>query len=141
MQPDIWLFLQKNIFLVAVTLVSGGMLLWPLLQRAKLGTKEVSVTEAVQLINRRDAVVIDVRDAADFASGHIPNARHIPAGDVEKRLKELEKLKQRPVIVSCRSGNRSAATTALLRKNGFAEVFPLKGGILGWQQASMPLEK
>lgn len=141
MQPDIWAFLQKNIFLVAVVIASGGMLLWPFIQRGRLGTKEVSVQEAVQLINRRDAVVIDVRDAADFASGHIPNARHIPAGEVEKRLKELEKLKQRPVIVSCRSGNRAAAASALLRKNGFAEVFPLKGGILGWQQAAMPLEK
>jgi rhodanese-related sulfurtransferase len=141
MQPDIWVFLQKNIFLVAVTLVSGGMLLWPLIQRARIGAKEVSVQQAVQLINRRDAVVIDVRDAADFASGHIPNARHMPVAEMEKRLKELEKLKSRPVIVSCRSGNRAAAASAVLRKNGFQEVFPLKGGILGWQQASMPLEK
>jgi len=141
MQPDIWVFLQKNIFLVAVTLVSGGMLLWPLIQRGRIGAKEVSVQQAVQLINRRDAVVIDVRDAADFASGHIPNARHMPVAEMEKRLKELEKLKSRPVIVSCRSGNRAAAASAVLRKNGFQEVFPLKGGILGWQQASMPLEK
>jgi rhodanese-related sulfurtransferase len=141
MQPDIWVFLQKNIFLVAVTLVSGGMLLWPLILRARIGAKEVSVQQAVQLINRRDAVVIDVRDAADFASGHIPNARHMPVAEMEKRLKELEKLKSRPVIVSCRSGTRAAAAAAVLRKNGFQEVFPLKGGILGWQQASMPLEK
>ena len=141
MQPDIWVFLQKNIFLVAVTLVSGGMLLWPLILRARIGAKEVSVQQAVQLINRRDAVVIDVRDANEYASGHIPNARHMPAAEMEKRLKELEKLKSRPVIVSCRSGTRAAAASAVLRKNGFQEVFPLKGGILGWQQASMPLEK
>jgi rhodanese-related sulfurtransferase len=141
MQPDIWVFLQKNIFLVAVVVVSGGMLLWPLVQRGRLGTREVSVPEAVQLINRRDAVVLDVRDAAEFASGHIPNARHVPAAEVEKRLKELEKLKERPVIVSCRSGNRAGAASAVLRKHGFKEVFPLKGGILGWQQASMPMEK
>ena len=141
MQPDILVFLQKNIFLVAVFLVSGLMLLWPLLQKAATGAKEVSVPQAVQLINRRDALVLDVRDAAEFQSGHIPNARHIPAGEMEKRLKEIEKLKQRPVIVACRSGARAAATCALLRKQGFAEVFALKGGILGWQQANMPLEK
>lgn len=142
MQPDIWVFLQKNIFLVAVCLVSGIMLLWPLLQRMTTGTaKEVSAQEAVQLINRRDAIVVDIRDTSDFGAGHIPNARHIPAGEVEKRLKELEKVKQRPVIVACSRGTRAAATCALLRKNGFQEVFALKGGVLGWQQASLPLEK
>jgi rhodanese-related sulfurtransferase len=141
MQPDILAFLQKNIFLVAVCLLSGGMLLWPLLQKARTGAKEVSVPQAVQLINRRDAVVLDVRDTAEFDAGHIPNARHIPLAEVEKRLKELEKFKQRPVIVSCRSGTRAGAACGVLRKHGFAEVFALKGGILGWQQATMPLEK
>lgn len=141
MQPDIWVFLQKNIFLVAVCLISGIMLLWPFLQRLRAGGKEVSVQEAVQLINRRDAVVLDVRDAAEYGSGHIPNARNIPAAEVGKRLKELEKFKQRPVIVVCRTGPRAAAACAELRKNGFQEVFPLKGGVAGWQQASLPLEK
>jgi rhodanese-related sulfurtransferase len=142
MQPDIWVFLQKNIFLVAVTLISGVMLLWPFIQRLVSGaSKEVSVQQAVQLINRRDAVVLDVRDAQEYASGHIANARHIPAADVAKRIAELDKVKQRPVIVACRTGARAAAACAQLRKNGFAEVFVLKGGIVGWQQASLPLEK
>jgi len=141
MHPDIFTFLQNNIFLVAVCLISGGMLLWPMIQKVTGGSKEVSVQQAVQLINRRDALVIDVRDASEFESGHIPNARHVPVADLEKRIKELEKFKQRPVIVSCRSGSRSGAAGNALRKNGFEEVFALKGGILGWQQASLPLEK
>lgn len=142
MQPDIWVFLQKNIFLVAVCLVSGIMLMWPLIQRMTAGgSKEVSVQEAVQLINRRDALVLDVRDATEYASGHIANARHIPAAEVGKRIAELEKAKQRPVIVACRTGARAAAACGVLRKNGFQEVFTLKGGVLGWQQASLPLEK
>ncbi len=141
MQPDIWDFLQKNIFLIAVCLVSGIMLFWPMVQRLAAGGKEVSVPEAVQLINRREAIVLDVRDAAEYASGHIPNARHVPVGELGKRLKELEKFKQRPVIVACRSGTRAAGACAVLRKNGFQEVFSLKGGVLGWQQASMPVEK
>ena len=141
MRPDILAFLQNNIFLVAVFLMSGGMLLWPLIRKATAGGKEVSVPQAVQLINRRDALVLDVRDAAEFESGHIPNARHIPAGELEKRFKEIEKFKQRPVIVACRSGTRAISTCGLLRKNGFAEAFALKGGMQGWQQASMPLEK
>jgi len=141
MQPDIWVFLQNNIFLVAVCLVSGAMLVWPLIQKVMVGAKDVSVQQAVQLINRRDAIVLDVRDAAEFQSGHVPNARHIPVAEMEKRLKELDKFKQRPLVVVCRSGPRAASACALLRKNGFAEVFTLKGGILGWSQASMPLEK
>ncbi|MCC7079398.1 MAG: rhodanese-like domain-containing protein [Burkholderiales bacterium] len=142
MQPDIWVFLQKNVFLVAVCLVSGIMLVWPLVLRlAGGGGKELSVQQAVQLINRRDAIVLDVRDAQEYASGHIANARHIPAGEVGKRIAELDKLKQRPVLVACRSGTRAGATCALLRKNGFTEVFALKGGVSGWQQASLPLEK
>ncbi|MCC6531417.1 MAG: rhodanese-like domain-containing protein [Burkholderiales bacterium] len=141
MQPDIFTFLQNNIFLVAVCLVSGMMLLWPLIQKLMAGGKEVSAQEAIQLINRRDALVLDVRDPNEYAAGHIPNARHIPAAEVDKRIKELDKFKQRPVVVSCRSGTRAAAACATLRKNGFQEVFPLKGGILGWQQANLPLEK
>jgi rhodanese-related sulfurtransferase len=82
-----------------------------------------------------------VRDAAEYASGHIPNARHVPVAEIEKRLKELEKFKSRPIVVSCRSGNRAAAACAVLKKNGFQEAFPLKGGILGWQQAALPIEK
>jgi rhodanese-related sulfurtransferase len=141
MPVDIWVFLEKNFFLVAVCVVSGAMLIWPLIQKVTSGAKDISVQEAVQLINRRDAVVLDVRDASEYASGHIPNSRHIPAGEIDKRLKELDKFKSRPIVVSCRSGNRAASACALLKKNGFAEVFPLKGGILGWQQASMPIVK
>lgn len=141
MQPDFWVFLQNNIFLVAVCLVSGGMLLWPLVQKLATGAKEVSVQQAVQLINRRDAIVLDVRDASEFASGHLPHARHIPAAELEKRVKELEKFKNKPVVITCRSGSRAASACGTLRKHGFQEVFPLKGGVLGWTQASMPLEK
>jgi len=141
MQPDFLVFLQNNIFLVAVCLVSGGMLLWPLVHKLAVGGKEVSVPQAVQLINRRDALVLDIRDAADYTTGHVPNSRHIPAAELEKRMKELEKFKQKPVIVICRSGSRSASVSNALRKSGFEEVFPLKGGVLGWTQASMPLEK
>ena len=141
MPVDVWVFIEKNLFLVIVCVVSGLMLLWPLVQRAMTGATDVTVQQAVQLINRRDAVVLDVRDAAEYASGHIPNSRHIPAGEVEKRLKELEKLKSRPIVVSDRTGTRAAATCALLKKNGFQEAVSLKGGIAGWQQAALPIEK
>lgn len=141
MQPDTLTFLQNNIMWVIAALVSGGMLIWPQIQKAISGSKEVSPMQAVQLINRSDAMVLDVRDASEFAAGHIPNARHIPVTELEKRIKEIEKLKARPIVVSCRTGSRSVAACGVLRKNGFTDVVSLKGGILAWQQASMPIEK
>ena len=137
-------FLQKNpmnMVLLGTVLVTGGMLVWPLVSRLLRPGQEVGAIEAVQLINRRDAVVIDVRDAAEYKSGHITNARHIPEGEIDSRMKELEKVKSKPIIVSCARGNRSLNVANRLRKLGFAEVFSLRGGIAAWQAASMPLEK
>lgn len=138
------LFLQKspfNMLLLGLALSSGCMLLWPLVSRPFRETHEVGAFEAVQLINRRDAVVLDVRDTGDYAAGHIANARHIPAAQVADRMKELDKYKSRPIVVNCQTGSRAPAVTAMLRKHGFPEVFTLRGGIAAWQQASLPLQK
>jgi rhodanese-related sulfurtransferase len=137
-------FLQKNpyhLVLFGIAVVSGSMLLWPLFGRAMRTGREVSALETVQLINRRDALVLDVREAAEFAAGHITNARNVPEGQLADRLKELERYKSRPIVVSCGTGARSARAGARLQKAGFAEVFTLRGGLAAWQQASMPLEK
>lgn len=138
------IFLQKNplhLVLFGAAVISGGMLIWPLIGRFSGQSNDIGTVETVQLINRRDALVIDVRDNDEYASGHIANARHIPLAQLSENLKSLEKYKTRPVIVNCRSGNRSAGAAGILRKNGFTEVFTLRGGILAWVQASMPLEK
>lgn len=137
-------FLQKNPFnmlLFGAAVITGGMLVWPLINRLFRTANEVSTLEAVQLINRRDAVVIDVRDSGEYAAGHIGNARHIPEAQLAERIKELEKFKTRPIIISCRTGSRAAIAGGVLREHGFGEVFVLRGGIAAWQQASMPLEK
>jgi rhodanese-related sulfurtransferase len=137
-------FLQKspfNMLLFGLALSSGAMLIWPLISRPFRQSNEVGAFDAVQLINRRDAVVLDVRDTGDYASGHIAGARHIPESQLADRVKELEKFKARPIVVCCRTGTRAPAAGAALRKQGFAEVFALRGGVAGWQQASLPLEK
>ena len=137
-------FLQKSPFhmlLFGLAVTTGGMLLWPLIARPFRRTQEVGAFEAVQLINRRDALVLDVRDTGEFAAGHIMNAKHIPAAQLSDRVKEIEKHKLRPIIVSCGTGSRAPAVSDALRKKGFAEAFALRGGIAAWQQASLPLEK
>lgn len=137
-------FLQKNplhMLLFGLAAASGVMLLWPLVSRSFRQANEVGTFEAVQLINRRDALVLDVRASGDYAAGHVANAKHIPEAQLSERIKELEKYKSRPIIVSCSAGSRAPAVSSMLRKHGFAEAFALKGGIAAWQQASLPLEK
>ena len=134
-------FVQNNLMLIAIALLSAGMLVWPLIGRRISGVKEVETLEATQLINHRDAVILDVREDKEFVTGHLPNAKHIPLGQLVARLKDVEKFKNKPIVVNCRSGARSATACGILRKNGFEEVYNLKGGINAWLQANMPVEK
>jgi rhodanese-related sulfurtransferase len=134
-------FIQKNIWLVLVAVVSGVMFIWPSIAKYFIRTRELNVSDAVQLINRQDAAIVDVRDAAEFRSGHIPNARNIPAGDISERGKDLEKLKKKPILLACGSGNRSASAATDLQKAGFEQVYTLAGGMNAWQQAGMPVQK
>ena len=133
-------FVRNNFFLILVALVSGGMLVWPLLRRGA-GGPWVTTLEATQLMNRNDAVVIDVRDAAEYGRGHILGAKSYPLVDLERRAPELEKHKARPVIVHCGDGNRAGNALTLLRKRGFAKLHNLSGGFAAWQQAGLPTEK
>jgi rhodanese-related sulfurtransferase len=128
-------FVQQNIMWVLAAAVSGGMLLFSFLRP---GGKGVSVTEATLLINREDAVVVDVRETSEWSTGHIPNARHIALGQLNQRIGELEKVKSKPVIVCCASGNRSSSACGTLRKAGFERVFNLSGGIRAWSDAGLP---
>ncbi len=137
-------FLQKspfNMMLFGGAMATGVMLLWPLVMRPFRAGREVGVVEAVRLINRKDALVIDVRDTGEYEAGHIAGARHVPEKQLAERLKELEKFKDRPLIVVCRIGTRSAAAVQVLRRSGFNEAVNLSGGIGAWEQAGMPLEK
>jgi rhodanese-related sulfurtransferase len=133
-------FITENIFLIAIAFVSGAMLVWPLVRRGA-GGPSVDTLEATMLINQKDAVVIDVREPGEFAQSHILNARNVPLGELAARLKDLERFREKPVIVSCATGNRSGSAAAILRKHGFANVVNLAGGIAAWQQAGLPTEK
>jgi len=137
-------FLQKNPFnmmLFGGAVATGLMLLWPLVMRPFRAGREVGVAEAVQLINRKDALVIDVRDTGEYEAGHIAGARHVPEKQLAERLKELEKFKNRALLVVCRNGVRSSVAVQVLRRGGFNEAVNLQGGIAAWGQAGMPLEK
>lgn len=138
MNVDVWKFLQDNIYLVLIAVLSGGMLLWPLLRRGGMGPM-VNTLEATLLINQKDAVLIDVRDAAEFAKGHILNARNVPPNDIESQVQGLVKNKQKSLIVYCETGRQSGAATAKLRGLGYENAVSLGGGLAAWRQAGLPV--
>mgnify|MGYP003524811366 CR=1 FL=1 len=126
-------FIKDNLPWFGLAVFSGGMLLWQTWQARGAGAG-VSPLQATLMINREDAVVVDVREAAEYVGGHIPN-------QLDKRLPELEKFKARSIIVNCASGNRSSSACGALRRAGFAKVFNLSGGISAWDQAGLPITK
>ena len=131
-------FIRHQWYWVATALVSGGMLLWPLLRGNKA---DLSPAAATLMMNREDAVVLDVREKSEWNGGHIASARHIALAQLDKHLAEIEKFKQTPVIVCCAIGGRSQTAREKLVKAGFEKVFNLAGGIAAWAEAGLPLTK
>jgi rhodanese-related sulfurtransferase len=134
-------FLLNNLALVALFLASGALLVWPEVSRFAGGASSLGTLEATRLMNQAGTLVLDVRENDEFAAGHLPRARHIPLKELEARLPELAKFKDKPVIVTCRSGARSGSACRALRKAGFTQAHNLKGGVPAWQQANLPVEK
>ncbi|WP_133650012.1 rhodanese-like domain-containing protein [Paraburkholderia flava] len=128
-----------NLVLIAVALISGALLLWPAISRR--GRGGLSSAEATQLINRRNAVVVDLRSAEDFAKGHLPSARHLEFAELQAKVGQLVKNKSNPVLLVCQTGQQSNKAVRVVQDAGYAEVYVLQGGVNAWQQAGMPVVK
>ncbi|KAF1018357.1 MAG: Thiosulfate sulfurtransferase GlpE [Paracidovorax wautersii] len=131
-------FVTQNWMLILVALVSGGLLFVPALQGAR---SSLTAAAAVQRINREKGVLVDVRDAEEFAAGHARGAKHVPAADIDAKLPQTVKNKATPVIVMCATGNRAAKAVAQIKKLGYANVEALSGGLKAWRAAELPVEK
>lgn len=131
-------FLQENWMLVALAVVSGAMLVWNFIGGSLSGAEQADTLKATRLYND-DALVLDVREDKEYAAGHIPKAKHIPLGQLAGRLQEIEKFKGKPILVTCRSGHRSARACGMLKKAGFETVYNQAGGILAWERANLPV--
>lgn len=131
-------FIQHHWYWVVAALVSGGMLLWPLLRGNKA---DLTPAAATLKMNREDALILDVRETSEWNGGHIASARHIALTQIDKHLVEIEKFKQTPVIVCCAVGTRSETARDKLVKAGFEKVFNLAGGIAAWSEAGLPLTR
>jgi len=130
----------NNLALIAVAIVSGGLLAWPNISRGT-GGKRVNPAGATQLINKRNAVVVDIREAAEYAKGHLPQAKSAPLDDLAGKAASLAKDKAIPIIVVCQTGQRSGKAQAALKQAGYSEVYTLDGGLAAWQQAGLPVVK
>ena len=128
--PIVWL-------MILVVLVAGGLLLWPTINGAR--NAGISPTEAVRLMNREKASVIDVSEPGEYAAGHIVGSRNIPIGRFEV-APELPKNKTLPIVLVCASGKRAAKAAKALEAKGYAKAVVLAGGLTAWKAANMPIE-
>ena len=132
-------FIVDNWYLILLALVSGAMLVVPLLQGG--GRGGVSAAMAVQMINREKAVVIDVCGAAEYAAGHVVGAKNVPLNELETRLPAVVKNKALPLVIVCASGGRAQQAAVMAQKLGYANAQALSGGMKAWAAAGMPVEK
>jgi rhodanese-related sulfurtransferase len=132
-------FILQNWLLIAVAVVSGVMLMRPNLMAGGAGVS-VGTAEAVRLINREKAVLLDVSEPREFQAEHASNARNVPFGELEKSA-ELPKNKTVPVVLLCPSGARAGRGASLLRRQGFERAVAISGGTRAWRDASLPIER
>lgn len=132
-------FVTQNVLLIVLVVTSGLGLLWPGMMRS--AGDAVNPAQATMLINREDALVLDVREAGEFVEGHLPDARNIPVAKLGERISELEKFKDKAIVVSCATGMRSNKACTELKKQGFAKIYNLAGGVDAWVSAGYPVKK
>jgi len=134
-------FLLDNWILVALTAVTGGALLWSVAREYGGGLPRLSPAQAVQLINRRNAVVVDVRDAEAFGKGHIAGAVHLPESALAEASVRLQRVAKRPLVVVCASGSSAAAAARKIAAAGAFELHLLAGGMTAWGEAKLPVSR
>lgn len=134
-------FVIDNILPITIAIFSGSMLLWSFFGNRIRGISGVDCSSALQLINHKNALVLDVRSDEEYKSGHILDALPINLSKLKERIGELEKYRERPMVVVCHSGNRSTAACVMLGKKGFPQVYNLTGGMAAWQKAGLPVHK
>jgi len=133
-------FFVENWILILIAFVSGGLLVWPMVNNAAGGTGAVGTSEAVRLINREKGVLVDVAEPNEYAQGHATGARNVPFGQLEGS-KELPSNKALPLIVLCPTGARAGRAAGLLRKAGYEKAVAVSGGSAAWREAQLPMEK
>ena len=133
-------FVTANWMLILIALSSGGMLAWPLI-RGGAGGGTLTAQAAVHLINRERAVLVDVREPEEFASGHMIGAKNVPLNLLEEKLTGTVKNKNVPLLLVCATGARAHRAVAMAKKLGYEQAQAVSGGLKAWKEANLPVEK
>lgn len=142
MSLDILLAFARNNPMLSVALVGLTLaIIYTEVARLFVGYKSVNPAGLTALINRDNALLVDVSASADFEKGHIVGAKNVAMSQFDPESKLLAKVKDLPVVVACRNGIGSAGAAKRLVKAGFQQVYWLDGGVAAWQQANLPLVK
>ena len=132
-------FIIENWYLILLALASASMLLWPVL--AGGGAAGLSTADAVQLINRQKAVVVDVCGPEEYAEGHVSGAKNVPLAQLQERLPTVVKNKSVPIIMVCSRGARARRAAIMAKQIGYDNAQALAGGLGAWREANLPVEK
>ena len=132
--------MKSNVIKVVLSL--GAVLgIWLMLgAQPSLAVNDVDVKQA-QLMSNQGALLLDVRQPSEYAEGHAPNAVLIPLGQLSSRMQEIESFKDKPVVVMCHSGRRSARATNMLQEAGYSQASNISGGIVAWEKAGLDVIK
>ncbi len=138
---DFFEFLQRHWMLTAAAVGILFMLIANEVSRVTRKHKEITPSEATRMLSHEEPLLLDVREIDEFRAGYLMGAKHIPLGQLTDKLDQIEAWKDKPVIIYCRSGNRSGVACGQLAKLGFTKLHNLAGGILAWQHENLPVKK
>ena len=134
-------FVANHLFLFSLLIGILMLLFWNLFGNTVSGIRIISPMEVTRMMNHENAVVLDIRNEKDFSEGHILNAVNIPAEKLQEKITDLEKLKDRPIVIACRYGSDSSRAARILKGFAIDNVHCIKGGLQAWSQANLPLTR
>jgi len=130
-------FLQQWTLFGALAVAAG--MLW--YHESRKSGPSLTPQQAINMLNSEDGLFLDLRDSSEFGHGHIVDALNIPAAKLDGRLAELEKFRDKPIVLVCKMGQHSGAVGKKLTADGFSRVFRMSGGMMEWGQQQLPLVK
>lgn len=134
-------FAANHLFLFALLVSILILLLWNLFSAAWSGVIMLTPRETVRMLNHEDAVMVDIRSAADCSEGHILGARNFPADSIGEQQAEMAKYREQSLILCCNNGNESIRVGRILKTQGFKKIYCVQGGLQAWRTANLPLTR
>ncbi|NND89611.1 MAG: rhodanese-like domain-containing protein [Granulosicoccus sp.] len=131
-------FIGNHTLLIVAFVATLGMLVYTEYMRIMSANTALSPFEATQKMNAGEAVFLDVRDESEYKAGHLMNARSMPVNKLDERMHEIDKFKDKELVVYCDTGMRTSRAIGKLKKNGFTRLYSLAGGVVAWEKANLP---